>query len=479
MFKPIRSRDVLGNQLIEADVAIVGGGPGGYVCGIRAAQLGLRTVVIEADRLGGECVNYGCIPSKSLITVAKLVDKVKEAEKYGVRASGVSVDFAQMQKWKSEVIGKLVSGIEFLLRSYHATVIMGEAEVASKGRLVVTTSKGKEEVSYKNLVIATGTRSSSLPGLEFDGDLVISSKDGLDLKAAPRRLLIVGGGAIGLEFASMFQKLGSSITVVEIMDQLLPGSDPEVVRVVHRKFEGKGGKVHLKSKVTKLTKKGSEVEVEIETPEGKITLVVDKVLVSVGRKPRTDKMNLQALGVRTDPRGYIVTDQKMQTSAQGVYAIGDVRGPPLLEHKATKEGIVAAECMAGLPSAADWKVIPDAVFCDPEVASVGLSEANAVEAGYKVKRSRFQFAALGRALSTGDPEGFVKVVSNEQDGLVLGVQIVGPEASNLISEAALAIEMGATVEDIAMTIHPHPTLPEAIMEASESAAGRPIHQLKI
>ena len=464
--------------MIEADVAIVGGGPGGYVCGIRAAQLGLKTVVIEADRLGGECVNYGCIPSKSIITVAKLVDKVKEAEKYGVQATGVRVDFAQMQKWKSEVIGKLVGGIEFLLRSYHATVISGEGEVASGGRLVVTTSKGKEVVAYKNLVIATGTRSSSLPGLEFDGDLVISSKDGLDLKAAPGRLLIVGGGAIGLEFASMFQKLGSSVTVVEIMDQLLPGSDPEVVRVVHRKLEGRGAKVYLKSKVTKLAKKESEAELEVEPPEGRVTLVVDKVLVSVGRKPRTEKMNLQALGVQTDSRGYIITDQKMQTSAKGVYAIGDVRGPPLLEHKATKEGIVAAECIAGLPSAADWKGIPDAVFCDPEVASVGMTEAKAVEAGYKVKRSRFQFAALGRALSTGDPEGFVKVVSNEEDGLVLGAQIVGPDASNLISEVALAIEMGATVEDIAMTIHPHPTLPEAIMEASESAAGRPIHQLK-
>lgn len=465
--------------MIEADVAIVGGGPGGYVCGIRAAQLGLKTVVIEADRLGGECVNYGCIPSKSLITVAELVDKVKEAEKYGVQSSGVRVDFAQLQKWKSEVIGKLVGGIEFLLRSYHATVIYGEGEVVSKDRIVVATRNGKEEVTFKSLVIATGTRSSSLPGLEFDGGVVIGSREGLDLKEAPKRLLVVGGGAIGLEFASMFQKLGSAITVVEIMDQLLPGADPEVVRVVQRKLEGKGAKIYLKSKVAGLAKRGSEAEVEVETPEGKATVVADKVLVSVGRKPRTEKMNLGLLGVQTDSRGYVVTDQKMQTNVRGVYAIGDVRGPPLLEHKAAKEGIVAAECIAGLPSAADWKVIPDAVFCDPEVASVGMTEAKAAEAGYKVKKSRFQFAALGRALSTGDPEGFVKIVSREEDGLVLGVQIVGPEASNLISEVALAIEMGATVEDIAMTIHPHPTLPEAIMEAAESASGRPIHQLKI
>ncbi|MDG6989246.1 MAG: dihydrolipoyl dehydrogenase [Nitrososphaerota archaeon] len=464
--------------MIEADVAIIGGGPGGYVCAIRAAQLGLKTVVVEADRLGGECLNYGCIPSKSLITVAKLVDRVKDAERFGVKSSGISVDFVQMQKWKGEVVSRLVSGVEGLLRGYHATVLTGEAEVAAAGRLVVTTAKGKEDVAFRNLVIATGTRSSSLPGLEFDGDLVISSKEGLELKGAPGRLMIVGGGAIGLEFASMFQKLGSAITIVEIMDQLLPGSDPEVVRVVHRKLESKGVKIHLKSKVSRIVKKGGEAEVEIESPEGKQSATADRILVSVGRKPRTEKLNLQAIGVQTDSRGYVLTNEKMQTNVPGVYAIGDVRGPPLLAHKASKEGVVAAECIAGLPSAADWKVVPDAVFCDPEVASAGLTEAKAVEAGYQVRKSRFQFAALGRALSAGEPEGFVKIVSNEQDGLVLGVQIVGPEASNLISEAALAIEMGATVEDIALTIHPHPTLPEAIMEASESAAGHPIHQLR-
>jgi dihydrolipoamide dehydrogenase len=307
---------------------------------------------------------------------------------------------------------------------------------------------------------------------------VIGSREGLELKGAPNRLLIVGGGAIGLEFASMFQKLGSSITVVEIMDQLMPGSDPEVVRVVHRKLEGRGAKVYLKSKVLRINKRGSEAEVEVETPDGKLAVVADKILVSVGRKPRTERLDLEAIGVQTDPRGYIVTNEKMQTSAAGVYAIGDVRGPPLLAHKASKEGVVAAECIAGLPSAADWKVVPETVFCDPEVASVGLTEAKAAEAGYKVRRSRFQFAALGRALAGGEPEGFVKVVSDEHDGQVLGVQIVGPEASDLISEVTLAIEMGATVEDIALTIHPHPTFPEAIMEASESAAGKPIHQLK-
>jgi len=464
--------------MLEADVTVIGSGPGGYVCAIRAGQLGLKTIIVEADRIGGECLNYGCIPSKSLITVSKLVDRIREAEKFGLKASGLTVDFVLLQRWKSEVVSKLVSGVETLLKGNHVTIVMGEAEVVGANRVLVRKAEGQEVISTKNLVIATGTETLQLPGLEFDGEAVIGSREGLDLTSAPKRLVIVGGGAIGLEFASTFQKLGSAVTIVEVMDQLMPGSDPEVVRIVQRKLEGRGVKVYLKSKVAGVSKGGSGVKVEVETPDGTATLEVDKVLVSVGRKPRTGRMNLQAIGVQTDQRGYIVTDNKMQTSAPWVYAIGDVRGPPLLAHKASKEGVVAAECIAGLPSAADWKVIPDAVFCDPEVASAGLTEAKAIQAGYNVKRTRFQFAALGRALSTGEGEGFVKVVSKADDGLVLGVQIVGPEASNLISEAALAIEMGATVEDIALTIHPHPTLPEAIMEASESAAGKPIHQLK-
>ena len=465
--------------MIQADVAIIGGGPGGYVCAIRAGQLGLKTVLIESDKVGGECLNYGCVPSKSIITVAKLLDKVKEAEQYGLRTSGASIDFAQMQKWKSEVVGRLVSGVEGLLRGNHVQVMSGEAEVKAKDRVVVSSATGTEEVVAKNLVLATGTRTSSLPGLEMDGNLVIGSKEGLELKFAPGRLLIVGGGAIGLEFASMYQKLGSKITIVEIMDQLLPGTDPEVARVVARKLQARGAEIHVRSKVGSISKSDGEATVEIQAPEGRSRVVFDRVLVSVGRKPRTEKLGLATLGVTVDEKGFVVTNKKMQTNVPGVYAIGDLTGPPLLAHKASKQGVVAAECIAGLPSAADWMVVPDAVFSDPEIATVGMTEAQAQAAGFKVKRSRFQFAALARALTAGEPEGFVKVVSRADDGLVLGVQIVGPEASNLISEVALAIEMGATVEDIALTIHPHPTLPEAIMEASESAAGRPIHQLKL
>jgi dihydrolipoamide dehydrogenase len=462
----------------QADVTVIGAGPGGYVCAIRAAQLGLKTVIVEADRLGGECTNYGCIPSKSLITVSNLYERVKEAEKFGLKTSGLNIDFVQMQRWKSEVVDKLVGGIEFLLKGSHVTIVHGEAEVVSASRVRVTAKEGTDEIDTRNIVIATGTRPVELPGLDFDGELVIGSKEALELTSAPKRLLIVGGGAIGLEFASMYQRLGSKITIVEVMEQLMPGSDPEVARVVQRKLEGRGADVYLKSKVARVTRVGGVARVEVDAPTGRLTVEAERVLVSVGRRPRTEKMNLSAVGVKTDAQGFISTNERMQTNVQGIYAIGDVRGPPLLAHKASKEGIVAAECAAGMPSAADWKVIPETVFCDPEVASAGLTEAKAIEAGYNVRKSRFQFAVLGRALSTGEPEGFVKVVSKAEDGLVLGVQIVGPDASNLISEVALAIEMGATVEDIALTIHPHPTLPEAIMEASESASGKPIHQLK-
>jgi len=465
--------------LLECDVAVVGGGTGGYVCAIRAAQLGLKVILVEKDRLGGECLNYGCIPSKSLITISKLYEKTRDAEKFGLKVSGVSIDYDELQRWKAGVVTKLVSGVESLLKGNHVAVVPGQATIAERNRLVVTTGSGKEEIAAKNIVIATGTHPIQIPGVEFDGSVVISSREALELRGAPGDFLIIGGGAIGLEFACMYQKLGSRITIVELMEQLLPGGDPEVVRVVQRKLEERGAKVYLKSKVSSVSKGGTKATVEIETPQGRVSVGADKVLLSVGRAPRVEDLNLSGLGVGTDQRGYVVTDKRMMTSVSGIYAIGDVRGPPLLAHKASKEGIVAAECIAGLPSAADWTVIPETIFTDPEVASAGLTADRAAQAGFQAKSVRFPFAALGRALTAGETEGFVKVVYLPDSGSVLGVQIVGSEASNMISEVALAIEMGATIEDIAQTIHPHPTFPEALMEAAESAAGRPIHQLRL
>jgi dihydrolipoyl dehydrogenase len=462
----------------EADVVVIGGGPGGYVCAIRSAQLGLKTVLVERDQLGGICVAYGCIPSKALISMTKLYEKAKEGSKFGIVAEGIKVDLAALQKWKSSVVSALETGVATLCRGNKVEVVEGSAEVIDARRVMVMTSSGTEEIVTKNLVIATGSRAISLPGLEFDGSLVLSSTEALALEKVPESILVIGGGYIGLEICGVYQKLGSRITIVELTEQLLPGTEPDLVRLPQRNLEKRGARILLRSRVLSLEKGGGTVKARVSTPSGEVVVEASVALVSVGRAPLTAEMNLAVMGVKTDHKGYIITDERMKTSTEGVYAIGDVRGQPLLAHKAMKEGVVAAEAIAGLPSAADWKSIPWAIFTDPEIAGVGLTEKAAVDAGLEVKRSRFSFAALGRALAGGEAEGFVRIISDAKTGLVLGVQIVGPEASNLISEAALAVEMGATVDDLALTIHPHPTLPEAIMEAAEVAAGRPIHQMK-
>jgi len=435
--------------------------------------------LVEKDQLGGICVVAGCIPSKALISVAKLYDKAKEGATFGIIADGIRVDMPSLQKWKAGVVSTLETGIATLCRGNKVEVIKGEAELTSASQLKVKTEKGVEELHAKNVVIATGSRALSLPGMEFDGKLILSSTDALSLEKLPESMRVGGGGYNGLEIAGVYQKLGSKITIVELTDQLLPGTEPDLVRLVQRNLEKKGARIYLKSKVASLERGTKGVKAKVSTPDGDVSIDASVVLVSVGRAPLAKGMRLSEIGVKTDPKGYIITDGQMKTSVAGVYAIGDVRGQPLLAHKASKEGIVAAEVMAGQPSAADWKSIPWAIFTDPEVAGVGLTEREATEAGVQVKRSRFSFAALGRALAAGEPDGFVRIVSDAKSGLVLGVQIVGPEASNLISEAALAIEMGATVEDIALTMHPHPTLPEAIMEDSEAAARKPIHQVKL
>lgn len=461
----------------ETDLVVIGGGPGGYVCAIRASQLGLRTILVEKARLGGECLIAGCIPSKSLISVAKAYDKVREGARFGIRATDLSIDVAALQAWKTGVVSALETGVATLCKGNKVSVIKGVAELTGPNVVTLRTDTGTEEVRTKYAVIATGSTTVQLPGLEFDGSLVIGSREALELKTLPKKILIVGGGYIGLEIACMYQRLGSKIVVVELMDQLLPGTEADLVRYVHRNLEKRGAEIHLKSKVVSI-EKGAIVKAKVETPAGPVDVEADLMLVSAGRRPVTSGLNLERVGVELDPKGYIKTDSRMQTNLNWVYAVGDVRGMPLLAHKAQKEGIVAAESMAGLPTVAEWKTVPWTVFTDPEISGAGLTEKQALDSGYQVKKSRFPFAALGRAIAAGEPDGFVRVVYDAQTRVVLGVQIVGPEASDLISEAALAIEMGATLEDIALTIHPHPTLPEALMEAAESGAGRSVHQLR-
>jgi dihydrolipoamide dehydrogenase len=478
MFKGIARLRTTSAVQRETDLVVIGGGPGGYVCAIRASQLGVKTILVEKARLGGECLIAGCIPSKSLISVAKAYDKVREGARFGIHANELSIDVAALQSWKAGVVTALETGVTTLCRGNKVEVVKGVAEMTGPNSVTVGTESGTEEIQAKSVVIATGSSSIQLPGLEFDGSLIVSSREALELKALPKRMLIVGGGYIGLEIACMYQRLGSQVVIVELMDQLLPGTEPDLVRYVQKSLERRGGAIHLKSKVTSIEKHEGGVKAKVETPTGPVEVEADLLLVSVGRRPITAGLNLEKIGVELDAKGFIKTDARMQTNIKGVYAIGDVRGMPLLAHKAQKEGIVAAESIGGLPTVADWKAIPWAIFTDPEISGVGFTEKQAVEKGLQVKKSRFPFAALGRAIAAGETEGFVRIISDAQTRVVLGVQIVGPEASDLISEAALAVEMGATLEDLALTMHPHPTLPEALMEAAESGAGRPIHQLR-
>ncbi len=463
----------------DFDLVVIGGGPGGYVCAIRAAQLGLNTAVVERDRMGGECLNYACIPSKTLINVAKLYEKVLNGSRYGIKVEDINVDFSLLQQWRQNVVNTLTSGVEQLCKGNGVTMIKGEAIFVDKNTIAVRQENGSREITFNKAVVATGSKPLELPNVKYDGEVVIGSKEALQLQSLPEHLVVIGGGVVGMEIACLYSKLGSKVTVVELMDQLIPGYDADVARTLQRLCEKRNISIHLTSKVTEVVVKGQSASLQIDTGKEVLNIQADKVLLSVGRRPRSDGIGLERVGVEVDGKGFIKTDARMVTTVDNIFAIGDVRAPPMLAHKASKEGIVAAEVAAGLPSEAMWKTVPDAIFTDPEIASAGLTESMARASGLDVISTRFPFAALGRALTAGETDGFVKVVWDKVSKRVVGVQVIGPSASDMISEAALAIEMGATIDDIALTIHPHPTFPEALMEAAEAAAGQPIHQLRI
>ena len=457
----------------KADVVVIGGGPGGYVAAIRLGQLGKETVLVEKEKLGGVCLNIGCIPSKALIRVAKLKNRIEAAKQIGLEVGDVGVDMVKVQAWKESVVSRLVSGVEYLCRSNHVTIIKGEARFNGPNTIEVKSATGTETIETKDTIIATGTRPIEIPGFKFDGTTVVTTAEMLALRQVPKNLVIVGAGVSGLEMATMYAQLGSKVTVIELLDQLLPGvvMDTEIIKIVERAFRKLGIEYHVKSRA----KEYREGKVFAALEDGKeAAFPCDIVLVSVGRRPNSDQLDLEKAGVKTD-RGWIQVNKKLQTNVSGIYAIGDVIGPPLFAHKASKDGVVAAEVVAGLSSEADYRGVAWAIFTDPEIASVGLTEVQAKEKGYDPIVGRFPFTALGRALLAGESEGFVKIVADKESELVLGVHIIGSEASDLISEAALAVEMGATLEDIGFTIHPHPTLPEAIMEAAEAAKGKAIH----
>ncbi len=453
---------------------VIGAGPGGYVAAIRLGQLGVETVLVDRDKLGGVCLNYGCIPSKALINAANLVHKVRHSEERGITAT-VEVDFARMQAWRDGVVQKLVNGIAFLCQKNGVEVLKGEAKFRSPTEVEVTTAKGADVFEPEAVIVATGGRPIELKGLEFDHEVVVDSWDMLDRREVPERLLIVGGGITGLEIGTLYAKLGSRVVVVELLEQLIPGLDLDLVRVLEKSLKRLGFEIHVESKVTGLERTEAGAVVTFETPGGVETREADAVFVTVGRRPNVENLGLEAAGVTLDEQGFVKVDESLRTSASHIYAIGDCIGIPYLAHRSSKEGILAAEQIAGMDRSVDWRAMPAAIFTDPEIATVGMSEDEAKAAGRSVKAGKFPFAALGRALTADETEGFVKVVMDADTEEVLGVRIVGPEASDLISEAALALEMGATAEDLALTVHPHPTLPEALMEAAEVALGKAIH----
>ncbi|HEY3253437.1 MAG TPA: dihydrolipoyl dehydrogenase [Polyangiaceae bacterium] len=461
----------------QFDAIVLGGGPGGYVCAIRLGQLGLKVACIEEEEYGGVCLNWGCIPSKALIANAHFVEKAKHITDAGITVSDLKVDVDKMQDWKGGVVKKMTSGVRSLLKANGGEMIEGRGKVVDAKTVEVSLKSGqvRRVTATKGLVIATGSATIQVPGFEFDGKQVIGAREAVSLRQIPKRLVVIGGGVIGLELGMVYQTFGAQLTVVELTPSLLPGVDPDCVKVVEKKLEKRGGKLLKNTRAERLEKTDSGVTVIVSNEGKEQRIECDVVLVAVGMKPRSRGLGLEEIGVEIDQRGFVKTNEFCETNVKGVYAIGDVSGQPMLAHKASKEGEVAAEVIAGHHAAKDWVTVPGIIFTDPEIATAGLTEEQAKAQGFVIKTGKFPFAALGRAVSIGETDGFVKVVTDTKSGRILGIHIVGPSASDLISEAVLAIETVATAEDMALSIHPHPTLGEALMEAAAASLGHAIH----
>lgn len=458
------------------DLVVIGSGPGGYVAAIRAAQLGLKTAVVEKDRPGGVCLNWGCIPSKAILTSAEMYEDLKDGKHYGIKINGLSCDYPQVIKRSREVADRLAKGVEFLFKKNHIPLLKGSGRLESQNRVVIETDKnGAQQVEAERILIATGSSERTLPGLEIDGKQILTSYEALTDSEIPESIVIIGGGAVGVEFAYIYSVFGSRVTLVEMETQLLPGVDTEVAQELEKIFKKKGLDVLTRTKFHSVEKFPGRVEVTLESGGDLKRRTAKKVLVAVGRTPLSANLGLEALGVQLD-RGYIKVDEHMRTANEAIYAIGDVIGPPLLAHAASEEGLAAVEFMVGeRGKAADPLRIPACIYCQPQVAVIGLSEEQARARGYDVKVGKFPFRALGKALAAGHEEGFVKLVVDKQYGEILGCHIIGRGATELIAEIGLARTLEATTAELSGTVHAHPTLSEALMEAALSAEGRSIN----
>jgi dihydrolipoamide dehydrogenase len=461
------------------DAVVIGGGVGGYPAAIRLAQLGKKTALVEKGPLGGVCLNWGCIPSKALIAAANLVDEIGRASDRGILVERPKVDVAKLREFKDGVVKKLVGGVALLEKGNGVEVLKGTARFVSPTAVEVDPGQGGEKVRVEAqaFVLATGARPIEIPGFAFGKD-VWSAKEALELSEVPERLVCIGGGVIGMELGTVYAKLGSKVIFLEALPQILTGVDPEAVRLVQKGLRQRGVAVHVNAKAKGFERgdgKGLLVRAEIDGKEEAIPC--DKILVAVGFRQGSEGLGLGEVGVKLGPKGFVEVDAQCRTSVPSIHAIGDVTGPPFLAHKATKEGEIAAEAIAGKKSARDWVALPAAIFTDPEIGTVGLSEEEARAQGYDPLVAKMSFGALGRAIAIDHTEGFVKVIGDKATKLLLGATICGPEAADLVAEPALALEMGAYLEDVALTIHAHPTLPEAFMEACKLALGEPIHVL--
>jgi len=465
------------------DAVVIGAGPGGYPAAIRLGQLKVKTAIIEREYMGGVCLNVGCIPSKAVIHAAKTYEKMSHADELGISVPGKpSIDMKKLQTWKGGVVNKLTGGVRTLLKGNGVTILEGTAKLEKPGpdghRITIAGKNGTTEtIIAKNVVLATGSRPFEIPGFKIDQKRVIDSTGALALDHVPQRLIVIGGGYIGLELGMVYAKFGSKVTVVEALPRVLASMDKDCVGVVERKLKKMGVEVLANTKAKSWEDKGDRAVLTVELQDGKTaTIDADKILLSIGRKPNSENLGLEAAGVAVDKRGFVIADDHLRTNVAGIYAIGDLIGGMMLAHKATKEGEVVAEIIAGHKAAFDVRTIPAVVFTDPEIASTGLTEDEAKQKGHTdLKVGKFPFAALGRALSVNDTEGFAKVITDGKTGELLGLHIVANGAGDLISEGALAIEMGAVADDLRLTIHPHPTLSEAIMEAAAAAMGEAIH----
>ncbi|MDB4867778.1 MAG: lpdA [Cohnella sp.] len=466
---------VVGDASLDIDLLVIGAGPGGYVAAIRAAQLGQKVIIADKGKWGGVCLNVGCIPSKAMINAAHHYEAMLHADTYGLKAEKVSVDFGKVQEYKSSVVGKMTGGVEMLLKANKVQMFPGEVMFINEHEARLFNDQESPRYRFKNCIIATGSRPIELKPFPFGGR-ILSSTEALSLPEVPKSLVVIGGGYIGIELGQMYSKFGTKVTILEGLDTIMAGFDKDMSQLVAKKLKKANVDVVTGAKASSAEQNDKEVTVTYEVGGESKTVTADYMLVTVGRRPNTDgELGLDLIGIKVNDRGLIEVDDQCRTNFPHIFAIGDIVPGAALAHKASYEAKVAAEAIAGLPSKVDYKCIPAVAFSDPECASVGYTEKEAKDKGLNVKSSKFPFGGNGRAVTLGGSDGFMKIIHDVDTGLVLGAQIAGVEASNMISELALAIEMGATIEDIALTIHPHPTLGEITMDTAELAMGHPIH----